>query len=54
MIWNSASEFFAMGGYGAYVWGAYAVTALCLAVEPLLAIRRHARARRAHAKEPQR
>lgn len=54
MIWNSASEFFAMGGYGVYVWGAYAVTALCLAVEPVLAIRRHGRARRAYAKEPQR
>ena len=27
MNWNSAAEFFAMGGYGLYVWGAYAVTA---------------------------
>ena len=51
MIWNSASEFFAMGGYGVYVWGAYAMTALCMAVEPVLAIKRHARARRATAKE---
>jgi heme exporter protein D len=24
--WGSASEFFAMGGYGLYVWGAYGVT----------------------------
>ncbi len=24
MNWNSAAEFFAMGGYGLYVWGAYA------------------------------
>ena len=27
MSWNSASEFFAMGGYALYVWGAYAVAA---------------------------
>ena len=25
MNWNSASEFFAMGGYGLYVWGSYGV-----------------------------
>ena len=36
MNWNSAAEFFAMGGYGLYVWGAYAVTLLCMAVEPVL------------------
>jgi heme exporter protein CcmD len=29
--WNSAGEFFAMGGYGLYVWGAYAVTIACMA-----------------------
>ena len=51
MTWHSASEFFAMGGYGLYVWGAYAVTAACLAIEPVLAVRRHARARRAGGKE---
>ncbi len=27
------SEFFAMGGYGFYVWGSYAVAALCIAIE---------------------
>ncbi len=42
MIWNSASEFFAMGGYGLYVWGSYGVTALWMLAEPLLAGRRHA------------
>ena len=26
MNWDSAAEFFAMGGYGLYVWGSYAVT----------------------------
>jgi len=36
MSWGSAAEFFAMGGYAGYVWGAYAVTALCLIVEPLV------------------
>ena len=40
MSWGSAAEFFAMGGYGAYVWGSYAVTALCLAVEVALLARR--------------
>jgi heme exporter protein D len=27
------SEFFAMGGYGIYVWGSYGVAALCIAIE---------------------
>ena len=27
------SEFFAMGGYGAYVWGSFGVTFAALAVE---------------------
>jgi heme exporter protein D len=51
MSWNSASEFFAMGGYGLYVWGAYAVAAACMVVEPLTAALRHRRARRALAEE---
>jgi heme exporter protein D len=34
MNWNSASEFFAMGGYGLYVWGSYGVTALWMLSEP--------------------
>jgi heme exporter protein D len=38
--WGSASEFFAMGGYASYVWGAYAVTALGLALELWLLGRR--------------
>jgi heme exporter protein D len=44
MTWGSAAAFFEMGGYGLYVWGAYAVTALLLAVEPWLAARRRRRA----------
>ena len=33
MIWNSWSDFWAMGGYGLYVWGSFGVTALCVALE---------------------
>ncbi len=36
MLWNSASEFFAMGGYGLYVWGSFGVCALTMLVEPLM------------------
>jgi heme exporter protein D len=44
MNWGSPSDFFAMGGYGLYVWGAYGVTAACMLIDPLLAARRHRRA----------
>ena len=30
MIWQSASEFWAMGGYGVYVWGSMGVSAALL------------------------
>jgi len=43
MSWHNPAEFFAMGGYALYVWGAYAVTAACLLIEPVLAARRHRR-----------
>ena len=33
-------DFFAMGGYGLYVWGSYAVTLLCMVVEVILLLRR--------------
>ncbi len=33
MNWESLDAFLAMGGYGFYVWGSYAVTALCIAAE---------------------
>jgi heme exporter protein D len=42
--WASASEFFTMGGYALYVWGAYGVTAIALLLEPVLTARRHQRA----------
>jgi heme exporter protein D len=44
MTWGSASEFFAMGGYGFYVWGSFFVTAACMLVEPILLRRRMRRA----------
>jgi heme exporter protein D len=31
--WQSWSDFVAMGGYGLYVWGSYAVTVACVIVE---------------------
>ena len=45
MNWGSADAFFAMGGYGLYVWGSYGVTLLVMLAEPQLASRRHGRAR---------
>jgi heme exporter protein D len=33
MIWTSWNEFWAMGGYGLYVWGSFGVTAMCVALE---------------------
>jgi heme exporter protein D len=39
--WSSWSEFFAMGGYGIYVWGSYIVTFICVISELLLISRRH-------------
>jgi heme exporter protein D len=41
MIWNSASDFFAMGGYGLYVWGSFGVCAVAFLAEPLLIRMRH-------------
>ena len=37
MMWSSAAEFWAMGGYGVYVWGSMGVSAALLALEVLLA-----------------
>ncbi len=46
MNWDSASAFFAMGGYGLYVWSAFGVAAACLLSEPMLVAMRHRRALR--------
>ena len=37
MIWNNASEFWAMGGYGVYVWGSVGVSAALMVLEVWLA-----------------
>ena len=47
MQWHSLSEFFAMGGRGGFVWGAYGTCALLMLVEPLVARWRHRAARAA-------
>ena len=44
MNWHSPAEFFDMGGYGLYVWGAYLATAIVMALEPWLVARRRRRA----------
>ena len=41
MTWNSAGDFFAMGGYALYVWGSFGACALALVLEPLLVDKRH-------------
>ena len=46
MNWNSAAEFFAMGGDALFVWGSYGMALALLLVEPLLARARHADAKR--------
>lgn len=40
MNWEDWSEFFAMGGYGFYVWGSYIVAFICIAGEVVLISRR--------------
>jgi heme exporter protein D len=41
----SFDDFFAMGGYGFYVWGSYAVTVVLVAIE-IVAVRTRFRAAR--------
>ena len=36
MNWNSAADFWAMGGYGLYVWGSFGACAVAFAAEVLL------------------
>ncbi len=40
MNWESWSVFFAMGGYGFYVWGSYLVSLLCMVGEIVLVFNR--------------
>ena len=51
MNWSGPADFFAMGGYAAYVWGAYGVTAACMLIDPILATRRHRQALRDSARD---
>ena len=51
MQWNSAGEFFAMGGYAFYVWGSFGACALLMFAEPLLARRRLSEVRRSLIRE---
>ena len=46
MNWGGVSAFLAMGGYAGFVWGSYAVTAACIALEIAALIARHRRLRR--------
>jgi len=40
MNWGSPAEFFAMGGYGFYVWGSVIACALIMVMEPIQAKKR--------------
>ena len=51
MIWNTWSEFFAMGGYSLYVWGSYAVTFALIAAE-VASLRRRQRVALRDARSP--
>ena len=51
MQWGSWENFWAMGGYGFYVWGAYGMTVAVLALEVVLLRARRARARSEIARE---
>jgi heme exporter protein D len=44
MSLGSLGNFLHMGGYALYVWGSYAVTALCIGIELWLLARRARRA----------
>ena len=46
MRWESWADFWAMGGYGLYVWGSMGVTFLLMALEVFLARQARLRAER--------
>ncbi len=49
MNWGSVGEFFAMGGYGLYVWGSYGMMAVAITLEVIfLAARRRSLRNTAH------
>jgi heme exporter protein D len=43
MNWGGWSNFWAMGGYGLYVWGSYAVTLFAIVIEVVLLSQRRTR-----------
>jgi heme exporter protein D len=51
MQWNSAAEFFAMGGYAFYVWGSFGACALLMFAEPFMARRRLSEVRKSLVRE---
>jgi heme exporter protein D len=44
VAWASAADFWAMGGYGFYVWGSYAAVVAVIAIELWLLKARRSRA----------
>ena len=46
MNWSGWSAFVAMGGYAGFVWGSYAMTAACIALEVMLLVARQRKLRR--------
>ena len=44
MNWQSMDEFFRMGGYGLYVWGAYGLTLVVMVAEALIVRQRRQQA----------
>ncbi|MBK7264287.1 MAG: heme exporter protein CcmD [Rubrivivax sp.] len=44
MYWNAWPDFWSMGGYGLYVWGSFAVTAIVLGAELMLLTQRRRQA----------
>jgi heme exporter protein D len=53
MIWNSWTEFWAMGGYGLYVWGSFGISAVVMVLEPVWIRQRHRQALQQLAQELQ-
>jgi heme exporter protein D len=41
MNWDSLAAFWAMGGYGPFVWGSFGVTAVCIVLEIIVLKLRH-------------
>lgn len=39
-MWNSAADFFAMGGYATYVWGSYGAVFLFLCLEVIVLVQK--------------